>query len=234
MFTGSNLTDDLKLAALSASPQHITEHLSGSVGARAIRINPDQSGYRHSNADRKRLQKGVSCVNGATHDPILGSSTGAHRIQAAEPKPDHIRVIYIGNMAKDSTTDDVRAHLNGVQIAGIADVVRLSSEGSNSSLFCVKMDNQLAEIAVFQTEKWPRGIQIRPYMRRRDQPGSRNGNVMRNIRTQNNRANFNHCADRSHFNGYHGRSGYPLTQRNQAGSNRRYSSNNGKSSMATR
>ena len=129
-------------------------------------------------------------------------------------------------MAKDSTTDDVRAHLNDVQIAGISDVIRLSSEGSNSSSFCVTVDNQLAEIAVFQTEKWPRGIRIRPYIRRKDQHGSRNGNVMRNTRNQNNRANFNHRAYNSHFRGYHGRSGYPLTQRNQAGSNRRYSSNN--------
>ncbi|KAK2144275.1 hypothetical protein LSH36_772g01075 [Paralvinella palmiformis] len=45
---------------------------------------------------------------------------------------------------------------------------------------------------------------------------------------QSNKMWADETADRgSYFNGYHGWSGYPLTQRDQAGSNRRYSSNNG-------
>ena len=159
---------------------------------------------------RKQLQRGVS----ATHDPIVGSSTQDHRVRAAGLQDDELMTIYVGNLANNTTPDDIRAHLGDLDISGVSDVFRLSSDGSKHTSLCVSVDNQPSEDAVFQANKWPRGVRLRSYISRKNQLQSvntkrnplnnyRQGNShqrghQRGLQRVHNRSHHNPTSQRSH------------------------------------
>ena len=149
--------------------------------------------FRHSIMVRKQLQWGVSAIKSATHDPIVGSSTQDHRVRAAGLQEDELRTIYVGNLANNTTPDDIRAHLGDLDISGVSDVFRLSSDGSKHTSFCVSVANQPSENAVFQANKWPRGVRLRSYISRKNQ--------LQSVNTKRNPLN-NHRQGNAHQRGH--------------------------------
>ncbi len=146
----------------------------------------DSTGFRLSGRERKRLRKGNIKTQNANKKPITGSAMGALRIKAASQNASPTRAVYVGNLDRGTTTDDIRAHLGDVAARGISDVLLLSNDGARAASFCVTVDNQEAENALFQPSVWPEGTRVRAYVSR--PRGRRGSNSHTSGSTQNNRA----------------------------------------------
>ena len=160
---------DEEVTALQESGAHTitTNSLVPSAPQTASIQQSVSGGFQLSSNNRKQLRKN-GAAQGNKHAPIEGSSDKPHRLSAAEQtgQSDHIRTVYVGNLSPTSTCDDVRAHLGDSEISGIADVFKLSANESPVSSFCVVFDNQRSIDQVYQADNWPRGVKIRPYVKK--------------------------------------------------------------------
>ena len=129
----------------------------------------DTGGFRFQNQDRRRIRNGTATTQSATKKPTTGTSAKTHRIQASVSNSNKARTVYVGNVAKGTTTDDIRAHLADVRINEVSDVVSLSAQSSSYASFCVTVDNQAAEDAIFQSSSWPADVKVRSYVSRKKQ-----------------------------------------------------------------
>ena len=98
-------------------------------------------------------------------DELAGNSESSYRIQAAPADPPSTYVVYVGNLVKETSEDDLRAHLVdiGLSIDNIADVFKLNSRNKSKSSFCISLDNGKDEWSLYNPSNWPQHVIIRPF-----------------------------------------------------------------------
>ena len=124
------------------------------------------AGFRHSSQERKNILRGSVRVNGANNQKdIRGASNSNHRIKAAVQNSVVSNIlVYVGKLAPNTTCDDVRCHLNDVNIDNVSDVMILNGIGrSQECSFCVSLDNEESMIKMFNPIIWPSGTVVRPF-----------------------------------------------------------------------
>ena len=124
------------------------------------------AGFRHSSQERKNILRGSVRVNGANNQKdIQGASNSNHRIKAAVQNSVVSNIlVYVGKLAPNTTCDDVRCHLNDVNIDNVSDVMILNGIGrSQECYFCVSLDNEESMKKMFNPIIWPSGTVVRPF-----------------------------------------------------------------------
>ena len=136
--------------------------------------NPSTSkeGFRHTKSHRQSILKGRPTKKKLKVDPpihksdeLAGNSESSYRIQAAPADPPSTYVVYVGNLVKETSEDDLRAHLVdiGLSIDNIADVFKLNSRNKSKSSFCISLDNGKDEWSLYNPSNWPQHVIIQPF-----------------------------------------------------------------------
>ncbi len=85
---------------------------------------------------------------------------------ASQPQPNTPRSVYIGKLGNDPIQDMLTDHLNDIGVSQVSDVIKLNCTVGNQASFCVIVDNDTSEAAIYDPTKWPQGVCIRPYKQR--------------------------------------------------------------------
>ena len=122
-------------------------------------------GFRHSTAERRRILRGAAGPSAASgYGDIRGSSLGNHHISASVSSKPNKFLVYVGSLYVNTSCDDVRCHLNDIDVVDIDDVIRLNSRFSRKeSSFCISFHSDLCMKRVFNPEMWPEGVTVRPF-----------------------------------------------------------------------
>jgi hypothetical protein len=123
----------------------------------------DLTNFRLSSHQRRKIRKGNIKVVASQRNATEGKSNGTFRIQAANKGRQGIKAIYIGNMQQSTTDRNIRQHLRDIGVLNVSDVIKLSRREAKTVSFCVSVDTQQDEDRIYNSDNWPRGIQIRPF-----------------------------------------------------------------------
>jgi hypothetical protein len=97
---------------------------------------------------------------------VLGSATRSLTISGAVHQNQitaRPRSIYIGKLSESTTPHKLRQHLREVGVMDITDVIDLHCKIPGRSSFCVIVDSQVSEDAIYNASNWPLGAKVRPY-----------------------------------------------------------------------
>ncbi len=134
--------------------------------------------YHLQPQQRREAIRGTSFTSSQRRE-IQGSSSSALRIQGATSRvtgdSQQLRSIYIGQLHEDTTPEMIRDHLNDISVSEISDVIKLNSRVQHQASFCVIVDNETSELAMYNPDKWPPGVRIRPYKERSRGPRGARG-----------------------------------------------------------
>ncbi len=121
----------------------------------------DDEGFRISARCRKCLRKGTTKILSSDKEPVVGSATGSLRIKAARSSVvAQIHTVYIGNLMKSTTTDN----MVDMNINQMANVMALSHRNSDIASFYVSTDGQTSIDRIFEPNTSPAGTKIRHYL----------------------------------------------------------------------
>ena len=150
-------------------------------------ISDDQQGFQHSNAERKRIAKGLfqghqrtDNAHHHTHIPTQTSqkqagsvvtpsqtSTVAHNVKAAKScgTTAQTKLVYVGRLSADISERCIREQLKetGVDNCDIADVIQLKCRAVDQSSFCISLNTKQAENMLYKSGSWPNGVKVRSY-----------------------------------------------------------------------
>ena len=135
-----------------------------------------ESGFRYTKGHRRKIVDGPkkkpssSRNSRPTEKPtaVTGCATVPLRVEAADnseilqPRTCHV---YVGHLARDTTEDAIRAHLNdiGVHENYIEDVIKLKCRKNTESSFCISLCDMDAETKVYDPSNWPSNVRRRPF-----------------------------------------------------------------------
>ena len=77
-----------------------------------------------------------------------------------------LRTIYVGKLKADTSAKKIRAHLSDISVSHVSDVLKLPCKTTGQASFCISVDTAVDEDIVFDSQKWPKGVRIRPYNER--------------------------------------------------------------------
>ena len=80
--------------------------------------------------------------------------------------------IYIGKLSADTTCSKIRKHLQQNDITKVVDVIQLRCRAPDQSSFCVVVEDDVCESAVYNPSLWPLDSRIRPYTQRNQSPSN--------------------------------------------------------------
>ena len=112
---------------------------------------------------------------------ICGVSDAQMHISSAPSKL--TRSVYVGGLSNDTTLEKMRHHLRDRGISHITDVIKLNCRNPEHSSFCIVVDNELTEAAMYSPSNWPKNVRVRPYEPKKS-PRKPQGNRVSNHQRQ--------------------------------------------------
>ena len=139
-------------------------------------VSSPVKGFRHTQSYRKKLVNGkINSTQSTKKVNITGTSQNFFRVMSAENRPSTQRssdsstcLLYVGRLAQGTSEDDLRAHLidSGVSNDKTADVIKLKTRKSLESSFCISLCDSETENIIYDSNKWPEGVRVRPFVQR--------------------------------------------------------------------
>ena len=129
-------------------------------------------GFQLPRSQRSSAVKGQRFTAKVQRPEICGASTSAMFIKGTEPHQppstfdtelNQPRSIYVGRLAPDVTTEKLRRHLQSNNISRVSDIIKLNCRNPEQSSFCVIVDDETTETALFDPLKWPKNTRVRQY-----------------------------------------------------------------------
>ena len=120
---------------------------------------------------RRKIKRGrpttrLSTAENSSRDPVVGNSQNGFKLKSSEIQNNpNLHLVYVGRLAKNTSENDVRTHLHEISVTnqGIADVIKLKCRKDNETSFCISLNDTSAQDTLFRSEKWPRGVIVRPF-----------------------------------------------------------------------
>ena len=145
------------------------------------KVDKKEEPFRHTASYRRKIVNDTAvCSCSKTDEPrkleLRGSSREQHRIKASQASvnPVSTHLVYVGQLAGNTSKDDVHGHLLdiGIENQNIADVFKLRSRSNKVSSFCISLCDAESEDIVYGSSKWPNGTRIRPFTRKHNRRDS--------------------------------------------------------------
>ena len=145
-----------------------------------LQLEQAERGFQLSSNHRREARRG-GLFTSPERQEIRGSSSAPFRIQSADNRQNReqqyqsLRSVYVGQLAEETTTEMIRDHLQDIGVSQVSDVINLNSTIPGQSSFCIVVDNARSEKDLYDPDKWPSGIRVRPYKERKrgNNPGRR-------------------------------------------------------------
>lgn len=148
--------------AIPPRPNH--QHLTGAVDETAT-----TTGTSASNAQEFMLpnEQRRQAKRGRIFTEVEGAATSKLHISgiAAPTQP---RSVYVGRLSSTTTCAKLRQHLRETGVTGVTDVIDLHCKIEGRSSFCIVVDGENDEAAIYNSKIWPLGAKIRPYRPKRE------------------------------------------------------------------
>ena len=151
-------------------PQTDREQAAGNSVALADNTITSQEGgaFTLPRNQRQRIRRGHANTT-SRREPVSGTSTTTLSIQGVDHHSG-LRSTYVGRLADTVTVDSMRRHLREIGIEEVSDVIDLRCRTTGQSSYCIVVDSEVAEEALYNAANWPLGTKVRPYSKKNSQP----------------------------------------------------------------
>ena len=130
-----------------------------------------EGNFHHPRNVRRKIKRGrpttrLSTAENSSRDPVVGNSQNGFKLKSSEIQNNpNLHLVYVGRLAKNTSENDVRTHLHEISVTNqsIADVIKLKCRKDNETSFCISLNDTSAQDTLFRSEKWPRGVIVRPF-----------------------------------------------------------------------
>lgn len=138
--------------------KHIVPSSTAIIATQTPVLTHPQLNQSNTDTDHEEDASHISTSNDERHQQPTG------RLRTAQSNKRVRHDVYIGNMALNTTEDDVRAHLMDIGVVDIVTIARLTEEDPPTSIsFRVGIDDATIKQNVFKTANFDSGIIVKPF-----------------------------------------------------------------------